>query len=73
MSAAMVVMNYCSWVPIRRAYSWEDASYARALEAEAGSNGDPGVVDGERIASDLHGLRVMLVAAEQVAAERWVR
>lgn len=66
MSAPMTVMNYCSWVPIRRAYSWEPAAYERAQVAEAGGQGDPGVVDGERIASDLHGLRVMLVPTSEV-------
>ena len=68
MTAVMVVMNYCSWVPIRPARSWEPAAYERELQRLllVHNDGDPGVVDGEAIASDLHGLRVMLVAAAQV-------
>ncbi len=60
----MVVMNYCSWVQIRPARPWEWATYERELLRIALRDGaETGVVDGEAIASDLHGLRVMLVPA----------
>jgi hypothetical protein len=64
MSAPMVVMNYCSGVPIRPARSWEPAAYERELHRIwMRDRSETGVVDGESIASDLHGLRVMLVPA----------
>lgn len=69
MSAGMVVMNYCSWVPIRRAYDWEVRAYERELSRIALLGGvDLGVVDGKALAPDLEGLRVMLVPTEGDAA-----
>lgn len=61
----MKIMNYCSWVPIRGAASYEVAAYERELHRIAVRDGaERGVVDGHTIAPDLDGLRVMLVPAD---------
>jgi hypothetical protein len=63
---ALKVMNYCSWVSIRAARTGEAVAYDRELLrlSLTRNDGDTGVVDGESVASDLHGLRVMLVPAD---------
>ncbi len=63
MSRGMIVMNYCSWVPIRAAHPWELQEYEAEVIRTALNGNTVGVIDGEVLSPTLEGLRVMLVPA----------